>query len=188
MIILYICLVIISICVIVLYVAKTEPKHVLVKSQTDGIEYIVRDTEDKQALADTLGNINNNIKKVIDKLSHEDKDGKLKYNINLIKSRYKPENIMENIYERDTSYTLDKGRKIVLCLESRDNNKFIYDTNLLTYVALHELAHVGSKTLHHTTEFKTVFYFLLEVAIKYGIYNHINFSQSPVNYCGYELN
>lgn len=86
-------------------------------------------------------------------------------------------------FEADSSYTENK-EEIYLCLRDPVTGGY-YDINTLTYVALHELAHVISKTLHHTEEFKVNFRKLLKRAEALGIY-HPNWPLAHV-YCGVRM-
>lgn len=82
-----------------------------------------------------------------------------------------------------TSYTINKGDMIALCLRSKDNNQF-HDINLIMYVVLHELAHTACPEIGHTDLFKTIFTFFLKVAIDLKIYSNVNYQQTPMEYCG----
>jgi hypothetical protein len=55
------------------------------------------------------------------------------------------------------------------------------------FVTLHELAHVGTDEIGHGKEFGEFFKFLLEQAIKVGVYNYTNYSNSPQEYCGINI-
>ena len=76
-------------------------------------------------------------------------------NVKLLLKRYSPHMIGENILPFGTSYTINKGSYIGLCLENKD-------INTLFFVLLHELAHVGTKSVGHTQEFLEFFRFLLK--------------------------
>lgn len=78
----------------------------------------------------------------------------------------------------DQSFTEDKTR-MYLCLY--DEKGQYYDYNMLMYVALHELAHVISKSVdpeHKTQEFKDNFDFLLKRAAAKGLFD----PSKPINY------
>jgi predicted secreted protein len=81
----------------------------------------------------------------------------------------------------DKSYTINKS-KIHLCIY--DENGEPYPINMLTYVLIHELAHVITKSIGHTDEFNHNFEILLEKAEKEGRYD----SSIPLiqNYCGHK--
>ena len=59
--------------------------------------------------------------------------------------------------------------------------------NTLTFVALHELAHVATLSVGHTEEFWNNFKFLLQEAKKIGIYNPVNYKKEPARYCGMNI-
>jgi len=70
----------------------------------------------------------------------------------------------------DQSYTLNK-EKVFLCLHDKKTGK-LYDKNMLTYVLLHEMAHVLNKEDEgHTPAFHKKFDQLLDIATKKGIYD-----------------
>lgn len=81
-----------------------------------------------------------------------------------------------------TSYTINKGDTMVICLRSGNNQ--LVDRNTLTYVAIHELAHIYSSSYHHSPEFWRNMRFLIDEAAQIGIYTPVNYSQNPVQYCG----
>ena len=106
----------------------------------------------------------------------------------LLLSRYNPSRLTEGLIEANsTTYTINKGSKIVFCLSSRTDNK-VYDLNTLTFVTLHELAHIGSKSEGHGDEFRFAFKFWVNSAIKAGIYSYQDYSRKPQEYCGLTIN
>lgn len=82
--------------------------------------------------------------------------------------------------EGDSSYTENKAY-ITLCIRD-PKTKGYYDMNTIMYVALHELAHVVSKTHGHNDEFKKNFATLLRQAARQGIYDPRK--SIPTTYCG----
>lgn len=76
---------------------------------------------------------------------------------------------LENVklIKSDASFTINKS-KIYLCTE-RDGTK--YDDNMLTYVVLHELAHVMTPEIGHGKEFMKNFSFLLSKAAMEGVWD-----------------
>ena len=83
---------------------------------------------------------------------------------------------------KQTSYTINKGDRMVLCLRTTDGQ--LVDINTLTYVAIHELAHIYSSSLHHNAEFWENMRFLVDEAVEAGLYQKVNYFQNPVRYCG----
>lgn len=160
-----------------------------IKSPIDNDFYWVRDKTDKFQAANTLAKIKINMKKLVSYLQQN--QTKFPENMSYIKdlvSRTKKINIMETPQdEKYTSYTINKGEKIVFCLRSKllDN---IHDMNTLMYVVIHEMAHVGCPEYGHTPLFKKIFKFLLEQSIVIGIYKPIDYRINPQNYCGMTIN
>ncbi len=83
----------------------------------------------------------------------------------------------------DSAYTENK-EVITLCLVNPETNEN-YDINTLTYVALHELAHVISKSTGHGPEFKENFSKLLKRGAELGIYDPRK--PIPANYCNVKV-
>jgi len=71
------------------------------------------------------------------------------------------------IFGGNHTYTEDK-EKIVLCT---DKNQKVYDINLLTYVLLHEIAHMMCDEYGHTQKFIKIFMGLLKQATDLGLYD-----------------
>jgi hypothetical protein len=90
----------------------------------------------------------------------------------------------EDIQESTSSYTINK-KTMNLCLRTI-NNEFS-SINTITFVAIHELGHIISAQAdpgHQTQEFHSNFENLLRFAYKQGIWDYIDYSISPVFYCG----
>jgi hypothetical protein len=87
----------------------------------------------------------------------------------------------------DVAYSLDKGRKIMLCLrDARDGN---IDIDTLMFVILHECAHIANyDEWGHEEQYWSIFKSLLNEAVESGAYEAINYARAPVYYCGFELN
>jgi len=161
----------------------------LVKSDIDEEDYWVRDKLDKHKAANTLAKIKQNMLKLINYLKIN--IDKFPENMSYIKdlvSRTKTINIMETpADEKYTSYTVNKGEKIVFCLRSKLLED-IHDMNTLMYVVIHELGHVGCPEYGHTPLFKKIFKFLLEQSVIIGIYDPIDYRYNPQPYCGMVIN
>jgi hypothetical protein len=105
-------------------------------------------------------------------------------------ARFQPDVFIENdMSSKDTSYSENKGQKIVVCL--RDKTKPptypLIDENTVMFVMLHEMAHLMTETIGHTQEFWSNFKRILHDAVKLGIYTPVNYAQSPVPYCGMKI-
>lgn len=164
-----------------------EPS-VYVKSPVNNKYYEVLDLKDKQHVADTIAFIMDNMERLMNYMYKSDITGEYSQYLDRLKKRLPSLVVMENIVDpyfakNLTSYTVNKGDKMVLCARSRIANK-IHDVNLITYVVLHEMAHVACPEYGHTDTFKKIFKFMTKSAIDAGIYKRINFSANPTEYCG----
>lgn len=160
-------------------------KGIHVKSKIDNRQYLVKNInpEYNQKVADLLATANQRILKLIDYLKTTD-NKEYQINVDLLSSRYNPDTIMENILGVDTTFTIDKGSRMEICTDTRNSELQIEDLNTLMFVITHECGHMASITYGHNTEFKKNFAFLLRKAIEIGIYNYVDYSKTPVMYCG----
>jgi len=163
-----------------------------IQSDIDHEYYLVRDVADKKMACNMLALIKKNINILINEL-YSKKDNEYKdYNqyINRLESRIMNTIISENSGRgKETSYSVNKGYELVLCLRSKKNWNTFHDPNLITYVVLHELSHIASPTYepeynNHGPVFKKIFSFLTIVAISKGLYQKIDFKNSAEEYCG----
>lgn len=162
---------------------------VYVRSDIDKEYYWVRNKYDKENAANTLAKIKINMIKLIKYLqTNINKFPENMTHITDLVARTKKIYIMETPQdEKYTSYTVNKGEKIVFCLRSKTLDS-IHDMNTLMYVVIHEMAHVGCPEYGHTNLFKKIFKFLLVQSIQIEIYQPIDYRTNPVNYCGMIIN
>jgi len=174
---------------IVLYFSITyynNRNHTYVKAD-DGNEYRVQITEDNKESANLLSDAITRVKTLLDHLKKsESQDIRTK----TLLSRFNPNNITENdpqeMKSGVTSYTVNKGEKIVVCLRQRNNN--FVEINTLMYVIIHELAHICDLTSQqHDEKFWNNFEWLLEHAVNIGIYNYVDYSKDQEPYCGMNI-
>lgn len=106
--------------------------------------------------------------------------------IRYLLSNYNPDNLIENRpYSSDsTSYVDDKGRVFAVCLREKitGQHKF-HDMHLLQFVHMHELSHLATYSYAHGLIFWRTFKFILTEAVSMGLYQPIDYSVSPINYC-----
>lgn len=167
----------------------TDDNLIYEKATFDDDYYWVRNMSDKSQAANTLAVIKANMNKLIDYLQKNmDKFPEKASSIKDLVKRTRKIYIMETPKdEKYTSYTINKGEKIVFCLRSKVLHD-IHDMNTISYVVLHELSHVMCPEYGHTPLFKEIFKFLLVQANKIGIYKITNYRKEPVPYCGMEIN
>ena len=153
---------------------------------SNGQEYLVRNLPDKIEAANKLGSISDSLKSLVDGLSTSDSE-KGEY-IKVLQESFNPEYITENIPGSIyVAYSVNKGEELSLCIREKDSEKFI-DDNTIIFVAIHELAHIMTPETGHTPLFWDNMKYLLEKASSSGIYMPINYSESPVKYCGMDIN
>lgn len=187
-------LIIIIIFLIILYYWNDSyyPKDNMIYEMAtfDNKLYWVRDLPDKARSANMIAKCKHNIIKLIDHLN-KNINSFPEFHDNIKNSIEKINNIeiMEtsadkNNYET-TSYTINK-KTIVFCIRSKSFDR-IHDENTLMYVLIHEMAHVLNPKIGHGEDFKKIFKFLLDESVKINIYTIVNYSKTPVNYCGMEI-
>ena len=157
------------------YVQNSE---LLLIEGIDGNNYYVRDNKDKNKAAEILYELRNNIKKLIsfiEEKSENDKEFSMyKENIMLIKNKIDKVIIKETPKESSyTSYSVNKGEELYLCIRSKNNNE-IHDINDLLYVAIHEIAHIGCPEIGHTNLFFKINLYLLKKAVEFNLYKYDN--------------
>lgn len=178
----------ILVCLIVIFYLFThmnKTDSVYIRSDLNNKEYFVQNIDDKEEAAYILSVIDEKITRL---------KNYLKQNINsyphfkpYIKQFCDRSNNMA-IYENATngnytSYTVNKGDELVLCLRSKRTGN-LHDINLVTYVTLHEMTHIACPEVNHTPLFSEIFKFFLKVATNIGIYQYVNYQLNPVEYCG----
>jgi hypothetical protein len=151
-------------------------------SDVDGKKYCVRERNKLELAADRLANANKNMQGLVDHCNKEYPD---RDNIKRLVKGYNPKKIYETLpTSQYTAYSENKGEKLAFCLDTEKNGGTLIDPNTLTFVAIHELSHVASKSIGHTDEFWNNFKFLLGEAKKINIYNPIDYKNKPARYCG----
>ena len=86
-----------------------------------------------------------------------------------------------------STYTINKGEMMALCLRHKKDNHPFHDYNTLQFVMIHELSHIASVSEGHNQEFINNFRFLLREAKALGYYEPVNYSKSPMYYCGVKV-
>lgn len=156
-----------------------------VKSTVDGREYLVRgDLKDNIQAANLLAEVRKKMLELSDYLQVKFPKDKRVMRL----KKFSPDNIVEKSRDsKYTSYSINKGEKIVFCLRSRNSDEKLVNLNLLMFVALHELGHVITVSIGHEEEFWDNFKWLLEQSIVLGIYEPHDFKKKPEEYCGTQI-
>jgi hypothetical protein len=152
----------------------------------DGKKYCVRDSSLLKESVELLAEVNDRMQKMVDYLN-------TKYPSDLrverLSNNFNPNKIVETLPTSEyTAYSENKGEKLAFCLRQYKNSAALIDINTLTFVALHELSHLMSASVGHNEEFWANFKFMLDNAVIANIYKPIDYSKSPVEYCGMSIN
>ena len=158
-----------------------------VESTVDGQRYIVRNMSDKQEAADRLARTREKLLRCMRELKqgHAEKPfvAQLLRNFDCEPSRFS-ESTPDASY---TSYSVNKGEKVYMCLRQRNDKEELVDENIITFVALHEMSHIGTSDVGHTSLFWNNFGWLLKRAEEMKIYQYVDFAAHPVEYCGIHI-
>lgn len=160
--------------------------HEYVKAK-DGETYRVQNTSDNKESANLLAESMKRCNLLIEHLNRIEGDD---VRTKTLVDRFDPNNITENDPDEakngTTSYTINKGDSIVVCLRQKDGN--LVDINTLMYVVIHELAHICDlKSEQHDARFWKNFEWLLTHAINIGVYVYEDYSDDNKPYCGINI-
>ena len=156
-----------------------------VYSNIDSRKYLVLNLPDKQEGANALSKLRQNLITIVNYLT-----GRYPTDERIIrmKNNFRPDNISEGIPDgKYTSYTVNKGEKIVFCIRQRDSKNNLVDINTMTFVGIHELAHLMTKSVgKHNQEFWNNMSFILKEIMESGlnVYKYEPYHEKPKEYCG----
>lgn len=180
-------IIIITLLVILVFIIQNKSYNLkYIQSDIDDNYYLVRDLEDKQKAANMLARIRKNIYLIKNHLvnnieKYPEMSDHIKQLDRKLKHTHFSESTEGSVY---TSYSVNKGEKIVFCLRSKYEKNKLHRLNLVMYVTLHEMAHVACPEYGHTPLFKKIFAFLVSVAMDIGLYKRLPFDEDPQEYCG----
>jgi hypothetical protein len=152
-------------------------------SSRDGNKYCVREREKKEQAADLLATVTEKCKKMVEYMQkNHPNDPRTE---RLVKG-FNPKRIVETLPTSElTAYSENKGEKIAFCLnKNKEDDTQLIDLNTLTFVSLHELTHIMTKSIGHKQDFWNNFKFLLENAKTARIYDPVDYKKNPESYCG----
>jgi hypothetical protein len=174
--------------IVLAYMSSNAPTNLVpVKSQRNNRTYQVQNLPDKQAASEVMANIHDKLNKLIDSYKN-DSNSASDPRIKTMVERFNPENMCENnVDSSSTSYSENKGERIVICLRDKQKPYSLIDENTIMFVVLHEMAHLMTTTVGHTPEFWANFRRILKDAIRAGVYQEVNYTREPVDYCGMKI-
>jgi hypothetical protein len=162
------------------------PQNNVIVRASDGRPYKVQNLPDKEEAAERMSTIRNNLIRLVDEF--KDPSYKQDEPYQRLLANFNPDALEENdISASTTSYSENKGEKIVVCLRNKVRPYPFVDENTIMFVLLHEMSHLMTASIGHTPEFWTNFRKLLHDGIKVGIYTPTNYSKNPVKYCGMDI-
>ena len=180
--------ILISIIIIIIYIFLfINRNNVIYIESNSGTKFLVHKDKDKYIKANLLGQLveklyilkNHMVKNIEEFPEHNT-------HIKMLCDNFKENKT--TVYETDpesslTSYSVNKGEELSFCLRSKKTGE-MHDINLLTYVGIHEISHIACPEIGHGDLFKKIFRVFAIEAIKIGIYNKVDYSEHPTEYCG----
>jgi len=154
-------------------------------SDIDGNKYCVRERAKLQLAADLLARVTNKLKQLVKAVGKKFPD---RENVNRLVDGFNPKKINEILPTSSyTAYSENKGEKLAFCTTTTKKGNTLIDDNTLTFVGIHEIAHIMTKSIGHTKEFWNNFKFLLQNAAEIGIYTPVDYKRKPKEYCGMKI-
>jgi hypothetical protein len=152
----------------------------------DGNRYCVRERDKLELAANLLAKVTQKMKDIVAYI--KEKHPTNLRTIRLVEG-FNPKTICETLPTSElTAFSENKGEKIAFCLNTTKEGNRLIDINTLTFVALHELSHIMTKSIGHKQEFWQNFKFILQNAKEAGIYEPIDYKKEPQEYCGMKIN
>ena len=151
----------------------------------DGNKYCVRERAKLQLAANLLATTTVKLKKLVVYL---EKTFPKRENIKRLVKNFNPKKVAETLPTSSyTAYSENKGEKLAFCTTTTKEGDQLIDENTLTFVAIHELAHIMTVSIGHTSEFWQNFRFLLKNAMYLNLYTAVDYKKKPVEYCGMNI-
>jgi hypothetical protein len=152
----------------------------------DGNRYCVREREKLELAANLLATVTEKCKQMVAFMKNKHPDDE---RVKRLVEGFNPKKISETLPTSElTAYSENKGEKIAFCLNTKKDGNKLIDINTLTFVALHELSHIMTKSIGHKQEFWQNFKFLLTNAKEANIYQPVDYKKQPQDYCGMTIN
>ena len=128
------------------YRSSDEFQLKCIVSGVDGDKYCVRERAKLQEAADLLAEVTEKCKELV---AYVGKKHPSDERVQRLVDGFNPQKVVETLPTSEyTAYSENKGEKIAFCLnrDKKDNSRLI-DVNTLTFVAIHELSHVMTKSI-----------------------------------------
>lgn len=165
-----------------LYFEKSDFQLKCVVSTVDGNKYCVRESAKVKESVDMLARVTEKCKKLVKYVGEKFPD---QDNVKRLVEGFNPQKVMETLPTSEfTAYSENKGEKLAFCLNTEKGGSTMIDEHTLTFVAIHELSHISTKSIGHKSEFWENFKFLLEQAKAAGLHTPKDYKKEPQKYCG----
>ena len=176
---------ILFLCLIIYYQSDAFDLKCIIASK-DGNRYCVREREKMELAANLLADVTQKMNDTVAFIKQ--KHPQDPRTIRLVEG-YNPKKISETLPTSElTAFSENKGEKLAFCLNKSKNGTKLIDINTLTFVALHELSHIATKSVGHNQEFWQNFKWVLGNAKEAGIYSPVDYKKYPEEYCGMTIN
>ena len=171
--------------IILIIIEKNELFIVYMNSKLNNKKYGIQEEFNKneeavEILADLHNNMTNFIKDLHAKNPNDER-------IVRLSKGFLRADIEEAPNDDGSSYTINKGDLVALCIRHKKEGHPFHDNNTLLFVIIHEMSHIASISEGHNSEFITNFKWLLQEAKALGYYEPINYKTSPMTYCGVKV-
>lgn len=169
-----------------IYFSSDDFQLKCIVSGVDGNKYCVRERNKLQEAADLLATTTQKCKELVEYVKKKYPD---KENVKQLVKNFNPQKIMETLPTSSFTAYSENKQKLYFCLnvKKEGNKENLIDEHTLTFVSIHELSHVMTKSIGHKSEFWSNFKFMLENAKEAGIHQPIDYSKTPKEYCSLKI-
>jgi hypothetical protein len=114
-------------------------------SHVDGQTYCVRDRVMVNKAADLLAHVVQKMKELVEYMKQKYPSNE---DVQRLVKNFNPQKISETLPTSElTAYSENKGEKLAFCLNKTKSTATLIDLNTLTFVAIHEMSHIMSKSI-----------------------------------------
>lgn len=154
-------------------------------SDVDGETYCVRERLKMTEAADLLAKVTQKCKDLVVYCAKKHPNDE---RVQRLVQQFNPTKISETLPTSEyTAYSENKGEKLAFCLNKKKDGTRLIDINTLTFVALHELAHIMTESEGHKQQYWENFKFLLEQAKHSNIHIPVDYKKRNQHYCGMDI-
>ena len=169
-----------------IYFKKSDFQLKCIISDVNGNTFCVRERTREKEAVDLLAKVTEKATQIVEYLKNKYPE---KENIRRLIDGFNPDTIKETLpNSKHTAYTENK-KNMYFCLNVKKDNveSELIDEHTLMFVALHEMAHIATKSIGHKSEFWENFRFLLEEAKSAGLHEPVNYRDEPAEYCSTKI-